>query len=240
MINSYVALDIETTGLNPKLDKIIEIGAVKVLNGIVTDTYETFVNPNTAIPERITELTGITDKMAGQGKTQEKAVQDFIEFCEDFLLLGHNILFDFSFIRKCAVNMGVDFQKQGIDTLKIARRFLPELESKKLEYLCEYYKIPHETKHRAYCDARASGILYERLYEQFGEKDEEGFKPLPLIYQVKKEGPITPRQKAYLYAIVKYHRLELGVEIEAMTKNEASRLTDQLLSTYGKLPRRSL
>ena len=99
MVNSYVAVDLETTGLSPKENKIIEIGAIKVIDGEVAGSFETFVNPRVAISSRITELTGITDEMVQGAPYEKEAVESFIEFCGDNLLLGHNVRFDYSFLK---------------------------------------------------------------------------------------------------------------------------------------------
>lgn len=235
MIRSYVAIDLETTGLNPKNNRIIEIGAVKVMQGEVKDVYSTFVKPEMIIPMRVQELTGITNQMADQGKEIKEAIGEIIEFCQDYTLLGHNLQFDFSFLKQNAENQKLKFEKQGIDTLKIARKILPDLESRSLEYLCEFYKIEHKEKHRAYCDARATAQLYEFLSGKYGDCQPKVFCPFELIYQVKRQSPITPRQKVYLNDLIKYHKIELGVEISSLTKNQASRYIDNLILNYGRI-----
>ena len=181
MIENYIALDLETTGLHPSEDRILEIGAVKVVNGEITDCYETLVNPGMAISPRIQALTGINDAMAATGKDTKTAVTELIDFCGDLPLLGHNILFDYSFVKKNAVNLGLTFEKDGVDTLKIARALLPDLEHKNLPYLCGYYQITQERAHRASDDACAAMELYRRLAAEFPDSPEELFAPRPLI-----------------------------------------------------------
>lgn len=151
-IQDFVVLDLETTGLSVKEDQILEIGAVKVQGGEVTASYETFVNPGRKVPERITELTGIRDEMIANAPDVETAVRGFLDFCGGLPLLGHNILFDYSFIKQAAINARLDFEKEAWDTLKIARKALPDLESRSLEALCGYYQIPREHAHRAMDD----------------------------------------------------------------------------------------
>lgn len=251
MINDYVVLDLETTGLNPKLDKIIEIGAVKVRDGKVADIYSTFVNPGRLLTERIVELTGITDEDLKHAPYIEEVLPDFLTFVGDDILIGHNLIFDFSFVKKAVVNEKQKFERQGIDTLRIARRFLTDLESKNLGFLCEHYHIFLEA-HRACNDAKATHELYQKLAAEFYEKEQTTFMPLALNYQVKREVSITPRQKSFLLSIVE--RNGIGVEetqdcifikpdgvcilqetdVNKMTKNEASRLIDHLLSNYGR------
>lgn len=230
----YVCVDIETTGLNPKTDKIIEIGAVKVVNGQVAEQFEQLVNPGRQLEERIVELTGICDKDIKNMPFVDEILPDFLNFSKNFVLLGHSILFDYSFLKKAAVNQRLSFEKQGIDTLKIARKFLPDLESRSLPFLCKYYDIPH-TAHRALEDAKATVCLYQKLCEDFyGEETKEDFEPKPLIYQVKRETPATKAQKERLFKLLKKHGLSVEYDIEKLTRNEASRYTDQLLAKYGR------
>lgn len=234
MINSYVALDLETTGLNPKMDRILEIGAIKVKEGKIIDSYQTFVDAGVVISERIKELTGIQDYMIAAGKKPEAAMNELVEFCEDYILLGHNIQFDFSFIKRWTVNHKLTFDKNGIDTLKISKKLLSHLEKRSLEYLCKYYHIEHNNKHRAYDDAKAASDLYQLLAEEYSCENEELFHPYPLIYQAKKEVPITIKQKSYLNDLLKYHKIEIDYEIDSLTKNEASRIIDKIILNKGR------
>lgn len=99
--------------------------------------------------------------------------------------MGHSLLFDFSFLKKAAVNAGLSFEACGIDTLKLARKYLPELPSRNLGELCRHFDIPHQA-HRALGDAQATAALYELFCEKFYE--EKPFAPVPLIFHVKKKG----------------------------------------------------
>ena len=236
-MREYVTLDLETTGLEPKRDRIIEIGAVKVSNGVVIGEYTTLIDPQLEIPERISKLTGISNDMV-QGKPLiQKMLGEFLEFCGDLPLLGHNILFDYSFVKHQAVNCGLEFEKEAVDTLKIARAVLSDLPSRSLQNLRQHFEIPQGDAHRALEDARTTYHLYERLFQEYGQSKPELFCSKPLIYKVKKQGPMTPAQKRYLQDLVKYHRINLNVNPESLTKNEASRLIDEILSTYGKIMR---
>ncbi len=237
MPEAYIALDLETTGLRPSKDRILEIGAVKVKGGEICGRYETLVNPGMPIDPRIQELTGIDDAMAATGKENRTAVEELVEFCEDLPLLGHNIRFDYSFVKSNAVNLGLRFEKEGIDTLQIARTLLPDLEHKTLSYLCGYYQIHQERAHRAADDAIAAMELYQRLAAEFPESPAELFAPKQLSYQCKKQGPITPAQKGYLNDLIKYHKIDLNMQIDALTKNEASRIIDKIISGYGRILR---
>lgn len=233
--DSYVCVDLETTGLNPKTDRIIEIGAVKVEKGIRTGTFETFVNPGRKLTERITELTGIRDEELADAPDIREVLPELLAFAEEEVLLGHSVLFDYSFLKKAAVNQRLTFEKQGIDTLKIARTFLPGLESRSLDFLCRYYEIPHKA-HRALADARATCALYEKLYEEFGEKEDAArlFAPKELVYHVKRDTPATPAQKQRLYQLIDRHKLIVDYRVELLTRSEASRYTDRILAEYGR------
>lgn len=248
MIQDYVVMDIETTGLNPKTDKIIELGAAKVRNGEVVDTFSQYINPGRSLPSRIVELTGICDADLQDAPYIEEVMDAFMTFVSDDILLGHNLIFDYSFVKKAAVNQKKVFDKKGIDTLRIARRFLTELESRRLGFLCEHYQI-ELSAHRALNDALATHELYQKLGEQFFEKEADTFAPQTLVYSVKKEGPITPRQKEHLLRLAERYMITVEeghflqpegkvildvLDIERMTKNEASRLIDHLLSNYGR------
>lgn len=235
--DSYVVVDLETTGLQPAKDRILEIGAVKVENGEVKDTFCTFINPRMAIPPFIQALTGITQDMVENAPTAEQAFYEFLDFCGDRDLMGHNLMFDYSFLKHQAANLKLSFEKRGIDTLKIARSVLPEQESRSLTSLCEYFQINREQAHRAFHDALATHEVYEQLKKRAREGQERLFVPVPLLYKAKKQGPITNSQKAYLNDLVKYHKISLDVEIDSLTKNEASRRIDKIISEYGRIMR---
>lgn len=233
--DSYVCVDLETTGLNPKTDKIIEIGAVKVIGGVCVGTFETFVNPGRMLSDRIVELTGITDVQLKGAPSIEEVLPELLSFFGEHVLLGHSVLFDYSFIKKAAVNGKYTFERNGIDTLKIARKYLPELESRSLDFLCGHYKIPHKA-HRALEDAKATCTLYDKLWEGFhgAEEADKFFAPAKLIYQVKRETPITPAQKERLYKLIARHKLTVNYDLDKLSRNEASRYTDQIVAKYGR------
>ena len=148
-----LVFDLEMTGLAPKRDKVIEIGAVRVRNGEIADTYGTLVRPGMSIPETVVQLTGITDEMAALGKEENVAMQELLQFIGDDILVGHNLIFDYSFLKQWAVNQKIPLELSACDTLRIARALLPGAQSKKLESLCEYFQIEREHAHRALDDA---------------------------------------------------------------------------------------
>lgn len=237
MLSSYVVVDLEMTGLRAKIDRILEIGAVKVENNCIVADFHKLVNPKMDIPKKIIELTGITNEMAQKGCDSGKAVEGFLEFSRDLPLIGHNLIFDYSFIKQYAINHEIGLEKEGVDTLKLARKFLPELEKKTLDYLCNHLQIQRKQNHRALEDAEATNRLFQYLKEKFELQEPSAFYPKPLQYKAKKQGPASTRQKKYLKELADYHKIELKMDIDSLTKNEASRITDHILGKYGKIPK---
>ena len=161
-IRELIAVDLEMTGLQVKTDRILEIGAVRLVDGQLRDTFQTFVNPHRRIDARITELTGIRPEMVENAPEAEEALQKFLEFAGEAPFLGHNVIFDYSFLKRAAVNAGFPFERTGIDTLGLCRRFMPEEEKKNLSAACAWYQVPEETAHRALSDARMAHFLYQK------------------------------------------------------------------------------
>ena len=234
MIQDYVCLDLETTGLDPRCDKIIEIGAVKVRNGEIVDTFQSFVNPGRMLPEKIIELTGICDSDLKDANSIDVVAPKFLEFSGEDIFLGHSVMFDYSFMKKAAVDHKLKFERLGVDTLKIARKFLPDLESRSLDYLCKHYEIPH-VAHRALEDAKATVALYYKLREAFAnEETKKDFLAGNLLFQVKRDTPSTKAQVERLYRLIEQHQLTPEIAPEQMTRSEASRYTDRILAKYGR------
>lgn len=233
MITSFVALDLETTGTNPKIDRIIEIGMALYKNGELIKTYKTLINPGITIDARITELTGITNSdVAGKPRISE-VIAEVVEFIGDEPILGHNVIFDYSFLKKAATNNGLSVNNQGIDTLKMARRILPELPHRNLSYLCDHFGIDAGNSHRAFDDAISAAKVYEAM-RAIKPQDGGYEEPFELVYAVKKDQPITNPQKSYLKALVEKHGVELDIPLDEMTKSMASRKIDSIISEYGK------
>lgn len=232
MLTSYICIDLETSGLNPKRDKIIEIGAVKVVEGVETDSFSVLVNPGRRLDSRIVELTGIRNEDLYKASGINEIFEELVGFMEEYPILGHSILSDYSFLKKAAVDLGLVFEKSAVDTLKLARKYLPELESRRLEALCRHFQIPHNP-HRALEDARATVELYRILCDKYYESGEALFTPVPLHFKVKKDQPASLRQKQKLYELLTRFEVDEDMEIESLSRSEASRLTDRLLSRYG-------
>lgn len=237
MTESYVAVDLETTGIGAKKEKITEIGMIKVENGAVVDTYHTLVNPHREIPEQIVALTGIDDGMVKDAPGIEQVIEDVLRFCEDVPLLGHQLLFDYGFLKQAAVNLKLPFEKEGIDTLKLCRLLLPAEEKKNLGAACAYLGICPDTAHRALSDAMAAHLLYMELKKRYGIGHEALFLAKKLQYQAKKEKHATKRQKEHLQDLIKYHRINVTVQIDHMSGNEMARMIDKIIFQYGKIPK---
>lgn len=238
MINTYVALDLETTGLSPSKDRILEIGAALIVEGVVTRTYDQLINTGMPISLRIQQLTGITDEMQRTGKCIEEAIPEFLEFCGEYPILGHNICFDYSFLKQAVYNQGLSFEKQAIDTLRIARAVLPEAPSRKLPDLCAYFQIDPGNSHRALDDAISAHKLYQKLLQMKQMTENKPFEPQMMSYSVRKQSPITISQKGYLNDLLKYHKIETDICIENLTKSEASRMIDRLILEHGRIMRK--
>lgn len=230
-IQNFICIDLETTGLNPKRDRIIEIGAVKVRNGQIVETFQQLIDPRQQLEERVEILTGISSKELEGNPTIQEVLPMLKEFLGEDVLLGHRVLFDYSFLKRTFTNEKIPFERKGIDTLKLARQFVTDCESKKLESLCKHYGIKHQA-HRALGDAAATVELYQKLAESF--YNEEAFLPKPLEFKVKKESPITKAQKERLTLLLAKYDLAPKCEITSMTRNEASRYIDQILAAYGR------
>ena len=160
---TFICFDIETTGLSALKDKITEIGAVKVVNGEIVDTFSTFANPEMPIPSKITQLTGITDAMVKDAPSQSEAVSAFLEFAGGNILVAHNAPFDTSFIRKACQNMGVDYAYTSIDTVAISRAILPDIKNVKLDTVANYLRLGKFNHHRATDDAEMLAKIFIAL-----------------------------------------------------------------------------
>ena len=236
MLEDYVVIDLEMTGLNAKTDAILEVGAVRVRDGRQTETYGAILKCGRELSERVVELTGITSEMAADGREPEEAMQEFFTFLGDDVLVGQNVIFDYSFLKQWSVNHGQTFERNAVDTLKLARRFLPAEQKKDLESLCACFGVKRENAHRAFDDAYETWQVYEALRERYEEESAGDFMPKPLLYKAKKQTPATVRQIKYLREYAAHYQIKLPENFPEMTRSEASRLTDRLIATYGKMP----
>ncbi len=151
----FTVVDIETTGTEAQYDKITEIGAVKIVNGVITESFQTLINPEISISERITELTGIDDELVKDSPIIDSVFPDFFKFLGDTVFVGHNVEFDFRFLKGAGKKLGYVLKNETLDTLYIARKILPSLKHHKLNNVCEHYGIEFR-HHRALSDALAT------------------------------------------------------------------------------------
>lgn len=169
--DEIIAFDLETTGLSAAIDRITEIGAVRIVNGVLKDEFCTFVNPERHISERITELTGIDDSMVADAPSEEQALSEFYKFCGDSkFLVAHNAGFDTSFLRAANKRLGRGFDYQYADTVAMARSMYPDLKNHKLDTVGHYLKLPPFNHHRACDDARELGQILVKMMEELREK----------------------------------------------------------------------
>ena len=167
-VSSYVVFDLETTGTSPKTEAIIEISALKVVDGKVVDTFSTLVNPEKPISPGATAVNGITDDMVKNEPTLDIVLPQFNEFIEDYILVGHNIhCFDMKFIWKAAEALfGQTISNDYIDTLPMSRKCLPQLAHHRLVDLATYYDIDTAGAHRALQDCIMNQLCFEYMQDE--------------------------------------------------------------------------
>ena len=166
----FVVFDIETTGLSNIGDRITEIGAVRLVNGQVTDTFNTFVNPGKPIPDRITKLTGITNDMVADAPAEEQAVADFLRFAGDDVLVAHNSKFDVGFIRAACNRHQIPFNPTHIDTVLLAQTLIRGLKNYKLDTLAKHFQLGDFNHHRASDDAAMLAAILVKLFDLAAQK----------------------------------------------------------------------
>ena len=159
----FVVFDIETTGFSAEKNKIIEFGAVKVENGVITDRFSTFVNPEVPIPYRIQQLTSIKDEMVLDAPTIESVLPEFIKFCEGSILVAHNAGFDTGFVKVNCQRQGFPFDYTFVDTLGISRMLYSDHAKHTLDAICKVLGIPFEGHHRAVNDAEVTAEVFIRF-----------------------------------------------------------------------------
>lgn len=237
---TFICFDIETTGLSAARDKITEIGAVKVENGVITDTFSTFANPEMPIPQKITQLTGITDDMVKDAPSQSEAVSAFLEFAGDNVLVAHNAPFDTSFIVKACENMGREYNYTSIDTVAISRAILTDIKNCKLDTVAKFLRLGDFNHHRATDDAEMLARIFinlcQRLTDDYGitktndinTKIAGGdFKKLPTYHQI-----ILVKNKTglkNLYRLISYSHLNYFYKKPRIPKSELVKYREGLI-----------
>lgn len=237
---TFICFDIETTGLSAARDKITEIGAVKVENGVITDTFSTFANPEMPIPQKITQLTGITDDMVKDAPSQSESVGAFLEFAGDNVLVAHNAPFDTSFIAKACEDMGREYNYTSIDTVAISRAILTDIKNCKLDTVAKFLRLGDFNHHRATDDAEMLARIFinlcQRLTDDYGitktndinTKIAGGdFKKLPTYHQI-----ILVKNKTglkNLYRLISYSHLNYFYKKPRIPKSELVKYREGLI-----------
>ncbi|MCR5100998.1 MAG: PolC-type DNA polymerase III [Butyrivibrio sp.] len=160
---TFVVFDIETTGFSPIRNKIIEIGAVKVVNGDIVDRFSEFINPQVPIPYKIEKLTSITDEMVMNAPTRDVIIPKFVEFCKGAVLVGHNVAFDISFINQNCMDLGIEADYTTVDTLGLSRTFFPLQAKHTLDAVAKTLNIVLEHHHRAVDDAECTALIFKKF-----------------------------------------------------------------------------
>ena len=234
-MKNYICLDLEMTGLNPKEERIIEIGAVKIKDGNIVDEFQSFINPNRKLTREICEITGICDEMLVEALDDWTIIQQFIEFSEGLPFVGHHMITDVAFIKQCTSNHKKEIKIMGVDTLHLARKFLPVDKSKTLTAVADYLEVSYNEAHRALEDAKITYAVYEKLFELKSRTDPDLFQPKEVIYKAKKQGPITPAQLRQIENLLQYHHIIIDKDLSKLTKSEASRIIDKIILQYGRI-----
>lgn len=197
---TVIVLDIETTGLDPYNDGITEIGAVKVENKTVVDSFHTFVNPEKPIPEKIKELTGIDDEMVQDAPLTASALASLKDFCGEYALAAHNASFDFSFLKIKGASIDWNIQNPIIDTLALARELLPELRRFRLDQIAKHMGISLSNHHRASDDAKATADILINFFNILENQGINSLKAINDAYAQRTNINSLPVSHATIYA----------------------------------------
>ncbi len=217
--DSFVVFDLETTGFSPTRNRIIEIGAVKLEEGKITDRFSTFVNPGVPIPPRITEVTSINDGMVADAPGIEQVLPEFLAFCEGCVLVAHNASFDYSFICKKGAEQGLSTEFAVVDTVGIARVLFPHMAKYTLDAVAKALKISLVNHHRAVEDAEATAEIFEKMIPRL---EKQGISNLDALYERTHCAPEIIKKKPSYHAII-------------LAKNEVGRVNLYRLVSMGHL-----
>ena len=197
--DTYVVFDIETTGFSPEKNKIIEIGAVKVVGGQITERFSQFVNPEVPIPYEIEELTSIRDDMVMDAPKIEEVLPEFMKFCEGAVMVAHNAAFDMSFIRKNCDRQGLPCEFTVADTVAMARYLMPQLNRFKLDTIAKALNIVLANHHRAVDDAGCTAEIFIKFIAMLRER---GIEDLDALNAQASTSPETVMKMPTYHAII--------------------------------------
>ncbi|PWJ50900.1 PolC-type DNA polymerase III [Faecalicatena contorta] len=224
---TYIVFDLETTGFSSIKDKIIEIGAVKVVNGEVVDRFSTFVNPKRPIPFEITQLTGITDEMVIESPDIETILPQFLEFAGDGVLVAHNAGFDVGFIEQNCRYQEIVPNFVYVDTVALARVLLPTLSRYKLNVVAKALGIPLENHHRAVDDAKATAEIFMKFVQMLREQN------INTLKEVNQFGDMNPNA---IRKLPTYHVIIL-IQNDIGRFNLYQLISQSHLTYYNRRPR---
>ena len=225
----YIVFDLETTGLSPECEEIIEIGGVKLMNGEIVNTFSQFVKPSKPISAEITHLTGIDNKMVEDADTIEKVLPQFFEFCGSKnhtpnILVAHNAKFDTGFVKAAAEKLELGFNFEVRDTLEMSRALFPQEKSHKLDFMCARLGVSLENHHRALDDATATALAFVEM-SKIKEQRENNF---PSEYVIDKNPELIKNP---------YNHIVLLAKNKTGLKNMYTLISKSNLDYFYKRPR---
>ncbi len=223
----FVVFDIETTGFSPVNNRIIEIGAVKVSGGGISDRFSSFVNPDVPIPFEIEKLTGINDSMVMGAPFIEEVLPEFLAFCKDAVLVAHNANFDMSFIKENALRQNIRRQFTYVDTVGIARILLPHQAKHTLDAVAKTMGVSLENHHRAVDDAEATAEIFVKFISLLKEAGAD------TLAKVNAMGDSSPD---IIKRLPSYHAIILA-ENNLGRENLYRLVSESHLTYYSKRPR---
>ncbi len=201
----YVAFDLETTGLSSQHDRIIEIGAVLMKNGVELDRYQTFVDPKRTLDRKIVELTGITQDMLTGAPAIEQVLPEFLAFVGGRVLVAHNSDFDTGFIRAECQRQGIPYTLTAVDTLILSQNLMPHLNRHKLDIVANALSLPDFNHHRAADDAAICGLIMDRFMRKMEEelqlRDLQSVNPA--MTKLRSKGRVMDRQARHIILLAK-------------------------------------
>ena len=229
---TFIVFDLETTGLNPASEEITEIAAVRVVEGEIRDSFQTYVNPHKPIPAEITELTGISDETVADAPDLDKAVQEFLAWPGEgqYPLVAHNAGFDMGFLRTACQRLGIEREFTSIDTLEMSRLMLPHMHKFKLNILAKELQVGPFEHHRASEDAAVLGRIYVKLLKRLREE-----MHAVTTADINPVLAATTDRKNKLKNLPRYHFIIL-VKNQAGLRNLYQLISKSFLEYYNKRP----
>ena len=227
--DEFVAFDLETTGLSSKTDRIIEIGAVLMKDGKELDRFQTFVDPERQLEQKIVDLTGITDEMLRGAPKIEEILPEFLKFVGNRVVVAHNADFDTGFIRAACRRQGLAYTLTSADTLILSQNLMPHLNKFKLDVVSNALSLPDFNHHRAADDAVTCGLIMDRLMKKLEEMDIHTLQTInPAMTALRSKGRIGDRHARH---IILFAKNQVGL------RNLYHLISDSNLKYFKRVPR---